>query len=476
VDSAGGVSVLRDLIYRAAMTDRALGWRRLLLALLVGSIPLLGAGPARANEDLNLRTDVGLRDFRFELGLVGGYQYFDDEHTLSRADNDPPGYSPYHAGVFGLQFTFNLARYVALEAEGLATRTYTIDRNTNLYIFQFGGHIVFHPATGVVRPYLLLGYGAMASVIRGESPLEDDQDGVGRAALGLKIALGSRVNLRLEGRVQSSLAFASKWVSWGDETAYGGPDFVGIGGLSINLGEQRAKVVVAEKVVYTPPPTEDPDKDGLPTRADRCPDVAEDPDGFHDEDGCPENDNDGDGIADADDRCPLRPEDKNGIDDADGCPDKDDDNDGIFGSRDQCPQQPETKNGIADFDGCPDEVPQEVKRFTGVIEGINFKLRSANLLPNSLPVLDRAIAVLKSYPDIKIEISGHTDNRGKADANRDLSQRRAEAVRNYLVSRGISPDRLVAIGYGMDRPISDNRTESGRGKNRRTEFRILSAE
>ncbi len=433
--------------------------------------------PATASADDNLRTDVGLREFRFELGLVGGFHYFDKEHGLGRADISPTELSPKHAPLGGLQFTFNLNRYIAFEAEGLGSFTKTRSSDdalkTDMWIYQVGGQMLLHPATGVVRPYLLLGYGAIASIVTDNAILIDDQDGVGRAALGLKIGLGSRVNLRLEGRVQSSMAFAAKWISWGDETSYGGPDYLGFLGLSVNLGEQRAKVWVDQKVVYSAPPTEDPDKDGISTRGDRCPDVAEDPDGFQDDDGCPEVDNDGDGIGDVDDHCPLRPEDKNGIDDNDGCPDKDDDKDGILGSKDACPDQPETKNGYKDVDGCPDEVPQEVKRFTGVIQGINFKLRSANLLKNSLPILDRAVEVLKSYPEIKLEISGHTDNRGKADFNRDLSQKRAEAVRDYFVLKGISPERIVAIGYGMDRPLSDNRTESGRSKNRRTEFRVI---
>jgi OOP family OmpA-OmpF porin len=80
---------------------------------------------------------------------------------------------------------------------------------------------------------------------------------------------------------------------------------------------------------------------------------------------------------------------------------------------------------------------------------------------------------LKEYPDIRIEISGHTDSRGKADYNRDLSQRRADAVKVYFIGKGIDPSRLTTVGYGMDRPIADNTTESGRSKNRRTEFRLL---
>ena len=463
------------------MTDSLIRCRRPLLLGVVARaivlcVPVVLAAPALAQEDPHLRTDVGIKDYRWELGIVGGGQYYSKDHGLGRADIDEENLSPQHSPVFGLQLTFNLSRYVAFEVEGLGTRTHTRSDQTDMWIYQLGGQVLFQPARGVVRPYLLLGGLAMSSIVADEEILPNDLDGMARAALGLKFALGSRVNLRLEGRVQSSLAFASEAFSWGNETHYGGPDFLGLMGLSINLGEQRAKLYVAEKVVYTPPPTDDPDKDGLSSRADRCPDVAEDPDGFQDDDGCPEVDNDSDGIADIDDKCPLRPEDKNGIDDADGCPDNDDDKDGILGSKDKCPDQPETKNGIKDDDGCPDDLPAEVKRFSGVIQGINFKLRSAELLRNSLPLLDRAVEVLKTYPEIKLEISGHTDNRGKADFNRDLSQKRADAVRNYLVSRGIAGERIVLVGYGLDKPIADNKTESGRSKNRRTEFRILSAE
>jgi OOP family OmpA-OmpF porin len=114
-----------------------------------------------------------------------------------------------------------------------------------------------------------------------------------------------------------------------------------------------------------------------------------------------------------------------------------------------------------------------VKKFTGVIEGINFKTGSASILPGSFTVLDRAVQVLTEFPSLKLEIQGHTDNRGRAAVNKDLSQRRAEAVRTYFISRGIKPERLTAIGYGLERPIADNRSESGRSRNRRTEFRII---
>ena len=222
-----------------------------------------------------------------------------------------------------------------------------------------------------------------------------------------------------------------------------------------------------------PAPNPDPDGDGIAGAADKCPNVAEDKDGFEDDDGCPDPDNDKDGIPDAQDKCPNQPETVNGIDDEDGCPEVDTDGDGILGSRDKCPDEPETVNGYKDEDGCPDEVPNAIKKFTGVIEGINFKTAQATILPGSYAILDRAVAVLKEYSDIRLEIAGHTDSVGKADYNRDLSQRRADSVKMYFIANGIDASRLTTIGYGLDRPIADNKTEAGRAKNRRTEFRLL---
>jgi len=98
----------------------------------------------------------------------------------------------------------------------------------------------------------------------------------------------------------------------------------------------------------------DRDGDGLVGSADRCPNDAEDKDGFADNDGCPDPDNDGDGIADAVDRCPTQAEDRDGVQDADGCPDVDGDNDGVADERDKCPAAAEDKDGFADDDGCPD--------------------------------------------------------------------------------------------------------------------------
>ena len=416
-------------------------------------------------------------DFRFDVGVVGGAHIFYRPHTLGRSDIDPEDQSPQHAPVFGISAAIFPIRALSVEVDALALYTHLLDDSTNLWIFQLGANLRIHPwMLGPVQPYLSLGYGAIASVVEDDFVQPDDQDGVGRLGLGARFALSERLGVRVEARLQSSLAFANDVLAVGDETGYGGPDFLALASFYVNLWK-TPKVVVREKVfIEETPPDPDPDRDGIPNRADRCPNDPEDPDGYQDEDGCPDKDNDGDGIPDADDRCPLRAETVNGIDDEDGCPETDEDGDGILGSKDQCPEQPETKNGWKDDDGCPDELPEDVKPFVGRIEGVNFKSGSANLLRNSFPILDRAVEILQKYPELRIEIEGHTDSRGKADYNRDLSQRRAEAVRAYLISKGVSSDRLVAVGYGLDRPIATNKTKAGRSKNRRTEFRILTEE
>jgi len=234
-------------------------------------------------------------------------------------------------------------------------------------------------------------------------------------------------------------------------------------------------------------PDLDNDNDGIPDTADKCPNEPEDKDGFQDADGCPDPDNDGDGIPDAADKCPMEPEDKDGFQDEDGCPDPDNDGDGIPDVADKCPNDPETKNGYQDADGCPDEIPAKLKQFTGVIQGINFKLGEAALLTNSNATLDKAVAVLKEFPDLKLEIQGHTDDEqsfkrgGKFADNQALSQARAETVKAYFVGKGINEARLTAKGYGDTVPVESpkdlkgDKLKAARAKNRRVEFKLVSA-
>jgi outer membrane protein OmpA-like peptidoglycan-associated protein len=455
-----------------------------LAALLM--VSLSSPGTAGAQEDPPSSDDGDDEPplYRFEFGLYGGVHFFAQKHGLRQFSDDPEQLSPKDAGAFGGRFTLNLNAHVALEGDAWWTPTRTIGRDemfdTKLSVFGYRASLLIDfVGGGPFRPFLLLGAGGMSSIVDNQMVLPNDQDPLVHGGLGAKIYFTPRVGLRLEGIIMGPPAFASDVIKIGSETSFGGPDFQALGTLFFNLAEvprpTRQVIVKKETVVMQPATPVDPDADGVAGDADRCPNVAEDRDGFEDEDGCPDNDNDKDGIPDPQDRCPNKAETVNGLEDDDGCPEEDTDGDGFVGSRDKCPDAPETKNGFQDDDGCPDELPPAVKKFSGVIEGINFKTGSANILPGSFNVLDRAVQVLKEFTDIKLEIQGHTDNRGGAAYNRDLSQRRADAVRTYLVSRGIGAERLTAVGFGFDRPIADNSSESGRSRNRRTEFKLVTA-
>ena len=111
-----------------------------------------------------------------------------------------------------------------------------------------------------------------------------------------------------------------------------------------------------------------------------------------------------------------------------------------------------------------------------ILRGITFEFNKATLKPESFPVLDSIAEILLKNPKIKVEIQGHTDNIGSEKYNLKLSQKRAEAVREYLIFKGVAPERLIAKGYGESKPIADNGTEEGRALNRRVEFVILGEE
>ena len=221
-------------------------------------------------------------------------------------------------------------------------------------------------------------------------------------------------------------------------------------------------------------PDYDNDSDRIPDSLDQCPDLAEDYDGFQDLDGCPDYDNDHDGIPDGFDKCPNVPEDIDNFQDLDGCPDIDNDQDGVPDTLDKCPNEA----GPASNNGCPvpaDAKPKdkEIKRGRVVLRGVSFDRGTATIDPNSYLILDDVVASLAGWPEVQIEIIGHTDNAGDAAANIQIATQRAETVRNYLIVRGVAPQRLVAIGKGGSDPLADNATEQGRIINNRIEIRRI---
>jgi outer membrane protein OmpA-like peptidoglycan-associated protein len=219
-------------------------------------------------------------------------------------------------------------------------------------------------------------------------------------------------------------------------------------------------------------PDPDNDGDGVPDVDDKAPMDPEDQDGFEDNDGKPDPDNDGDGILDGKDKAPNDPEDMDGFEDEDGVPDPDNDGDGIADKDDKCPNQPETVNGYDDEDGCPDTKPEiaVAKGAAIVLDGINFASGSSNVTSGSKSTLDKVVNTMRSNPELEIEIRGYTDNTGSLAGNKNLSQKRAESVRQYLIENGIDGTRVKAVGYGPENPIAPNNTREGRAKNRRIEF------
>jgi len=256
--------------------------------------------------------------------------------------------------------------------------------------------------------------------------------------------------------------------------------------FTIGLRFRKAKPW-PEPLVVAPPVDKDSDGDGVFDSRDKCPTVA----GVAKYEGCPIPDTDKDGIFDDKDKCPDMP----GYPELGGCPYPDRDKDGVTDNKDRCPDEPgSTKNDgcpVTDRDGdgvpdatdrCPDTpgpgsnygCPEDVKtKLTYIAKNIYFHTNNATLQEISYEPLNQLADILNKYPNAKLTIEGHTDNTGSNAYNLKLSNDRAKAVVDYLVSKGIGVSRLSAVGYGEDKPVTTNNTAEGRTLNRRVEL-ILS--
>ena len=199
----------------------------------------------------------------------------------------------------------------------------------------------------------------------------------------------------------------------------------------------------------------DTDGDGVTDSKDHCP--ATPAGAAVDEKGC-ELDSDGDGVTDSQDLCPDT---RAGASvDATGCI-LDSDADGVLNSADLCPN---TAPGVeVDMTGCEREQPI-------LLRGVNFHYDTAELTQDAMNILDGVARTLLGHSQIRLEVAGHTDSSGEDVYNQDLSQRRAEAVRDYLTSKGVSANMLGAHGYGEESPVESNATAAGRAENRRVEL------
>jgi outer membrane protein OmpA-like peptidoglycan-associated protein len=206
----------------------------------------------------------------------------------------------------------------------------------------------------------------------------------------------------------------------------------------------------------------DADGDGVVDAQDQCPNT---PRGTAvNATGCP-LDADGDGVVDAQDQCPNTP--RGTAVNAEGCP-LDADGDGVVETADACPNTP--AGTAVDTRGCP-KLFANAASFA--LTGVTFETSKAVIRPSSFAKLDEVAEALKANPDVRVEISGHTDNVGSDAANLRLSQARAESVRRYFIEKGVAADRMEARGYGEGRPVTTNDTVEGRAENRRVEMSRL---
>ncbi len=227
-------------------------------------------------------------------------------------------------------------------------------------------------------------------------------------------------------------------------------------GISVEGGELASDEVALDRFVkdvfYLVEVLLDSDGDGVVDEADKCPNT---PRGITvDARGCPP-DSDGDGVPDYLDRCPSTPP---GVAvDNSGCP-FDSDGDGVADHLDKCPNTP--KGATVNEAGCWS------LQATTLYDSNSSYIRAA-----AYPLLDEVTSILEKNPEMEVEVQGHTDNTGSAEYNQWLSEKRAQRVKDYLVSKGIDPSRLEAKGYGLTQPVASNATEEGRAQNRRVELK-----
>jgi OOP family OmpA-OmpF porin len=332
-------------------------------------------------------------------------------------------------------------------------------------------HRVFY-REGRVNPYLTLGLTQTKTIVQ---PGADDTVMTALYGAGLLIDLGaprddgSLVQLRADLGARRGLTTDTN-----DEHPV---DYVAGIGIQYSWGGSPTRRVVdtdgdgvtddLDKCPGTPagtavdssgcPLPQDDDADGVTNDIDKCPGT---PAGAKvDANGC-ELDSDGDGVGDSRDQCPNTP--AGAKVDEKGC-ELDGDGDGIVDSVDKCPDTP--KGERVDNSGCP--FKKEL-----LLQGVKFETNSAALLPESIPVLNNAIATLKRYPEVNIEVAGHTDSRGSDAFNLDLSARRAESVLKYLQDGGVT-NAMTSRGYGERQPLASNNTDDGRQQNRRVVLRVL---
>ena len=314
--------------------------------------------------------------------------------------------------------------------------------------------------------------------------LDDSGAGTLNGTLGFNIWAGEQVGINLQSTYKHAFENGTRkhfQHSVGITFKFGGTDTDGDGVYD----QDDACPEEAGLEIFNGCP--DSDNDGIQDSKDDCPNTA----GLAEFNGCP--DSDGDGVVDKDDKCPTvaglktlagcPDADGDGVADGDdkcaneagpaanaGCPWPDTDGDGVLDKDDKCPKEA----GTVANNGCPEVKPTEevVKALNTYARSILFDSGKASFQKQTDQVLQAMVVIFKEYPKADFGIEGHTDSQGPKASNQALSERRANAVRDYLISNGIAADRLTAAGFGESTPIANNKTAAGRKENRRVEVKL----
>lgn len=364
--------------------------------------------------------------------------HFDQSVDLSSSLGwfSPGSTLDYDSGLaWGLGIGLNLTEKIGTEFSfhSVDSDFHGYDARILLYKLDLVYHLTDRFPDNIV-PYAAAGVG-MASFNNDQPEFKKDSDLLLDSAIGLKYFLTENVAVRTD--VRYVLDFA------GSDFAH---NLLYTAGLNVRLGWQDE--------MYRAPESE------AALEPEPCPSMPQ---------GCPERDwckrdADNDGVADCLDMCPDTP--SGCLVDPRGCP-VDSDGDGVPDCMDKCPGTPGGTK--VEPNGCPPAEEQGAIVFRNIL----FEFDSADLDPESLPILDQVAEYLKANPGVSMQIQGHTDNVGTAGYNLNLSLRRAQAVMAYILGRGIPAERLEVKGLGMSKPLVPNDTEENRARNRRVEFRPI---